>query len=56
MRKNNVNDMTITEQLNQMAEDFCTKYCKYPATWDAEKEGVELCDSEICSNCPLSRL
>jgi hypothetical protein len=56
MRKNNVNDMTITEQLENIASVMCDKYCKYPSTWDAEKEGCELWESKICTNCPMNRL
>lgn len=49
-------DKTITEQLQEIAEDFCNNYCRHPDTWDEEKEGCELCESEICSNCPMGRL
>lgn len=44
------------EQLEQIAEDFCNNYCKYPDIWDEEKEGYELCESDICANCPISKL
>lgn len=47
---------TITEQLQEIAEDFCNHYCKYPYEWDEEKEGCELMDSDICANCPMGRL
>ena len=43
--------MTIEE----VAEQICDKYCKYPYEWDEETEGVQLCESEICANCPLNR-
>ena len=49
-------EMTAIEIINEVAEEMCNDYCKYPDTWDAEKEGVELCESEICQNCPLNRL
>lgn len=55
-RRKNKAEMTITEQLNAVAEDFCMKYCKWPEKWDEEKEGIELSESEICSNCPISQL
>ena len=45
----------IIKQLEDMAEEICNNYCKYPDTWDEEKDG-ELSDSDICQNCPLSRL
>ena len=44
------------EQLAQIAEDFCNNYCKYPDIWDEEKEGYELSESDICANCPISKL
>ena len=37
-------------------ENFCDHYCKYPDTWDEEKEGVPLSDSDICEKCPLGKL
>ena len=46
----------IKEQLEQIAEDFCNNYCKYPDIWDEEKEGCELSESDICANCPMSRI
>lgn len=62
--------MTSNEYIKQLIEDrntisllfehikykMCDKYCKYPYEWDAEKEGMELCESEICANCPLNIL
>ncbi|MCR5755530.1 MAG: hypothetical protein K6G30_12065 [Acetatifactor sp.] len=46
---------TITKQIEEIAEDFCTHYCKYPDNWDYEKDG-ELSESNICNNCPIGRL
>lgn len=46
----------ITERLERIAAEFCNKYCKYPDMWDEEKEGIELCESEICANCPLNEI
>jgi len=52
--------LTLTEltqgELTKIAEDFCDNYCKYPMIWDAEKVGMELMDSDICKNCPMSRI
>lgn len=56
MRRNNIEDMTITEQLQKIFDDMCTNYCKWPEKWDEEAEGCELSESEHCANCPLSRL
>ena len=47
---------SITEILNEILEDICNNYCKYPEQWDEEKEGCELCESDICMNCPLNRI
>ena len=55
-RKHNKQDMTVTEQIEAIAEDFCNYYCKYPDLWDEEAEGCELSESEHCQNCPLSEL
>lgn len=49
-------DMTVTEQIEAIAEDFCMNYCKWPDQWDEEKEGCELSESEHCNNCPIGRL
>lgn len=46
----------MDKQLEQIAEDFCNNYCKYPETWDAEKEGCELSKSDVCKQCPINRL
>lgn len=56
MRKNNKQDMTIREQIQAVADEICSTRCKYPDQWDEEKEGIELCDSEYCKNCPLNEL
>ena len=47
---------TITEQIQEVADDFCDNYCKYPDIWDEEKEGCKLSESDHCRNCPLNRL
>ena len=47
---------TITQEFEEIKEQICDKYCKYPDTWDAEKEGCELWESKICTNCPMNRL
>lgn len=56
MRKNNKMDMTVTEQIYAIVEDFCLHYCKYRDTWDEKKEGCELLESEHCRNCPFGEL
>lgn len=47
---------SIALQLEQIANEICEKYCKYPEQWDEEKEGVSLFESDVCANCPLSKL
>ena len=48
-------DLT-NEYIEDVAKEICECYCKYPEQWDEEKEGMELCESDICANCPLNRL
>lgn len=48
--------MTVSQELEEIAEDICRNYCKYTDTWDEEAEGCELSESDVCRNCPLSRL
>ena len=47
---------TIPQILQDVAEEMCQHYCKYPEVWDAEAAGVELSESDICAACPLNRL
>ena len=47
---------TITEQLEEIVEEMCNHYCKWPGLWNTEKEGMELCESEHCKECPLNRI
>ena len=47
---------TVTDQIRDIAEEICNDYCKYPGIWDEEKEGCELCESDICVKCPINRL
>lgn len=47
---------TISQQLEEVVNEICNHYCKYPDIWDEEKEGCELSESEVCTNCPLNRL
>ena len=50
MRRNNVWDMTIREQLSKTKEDICEKYCKYRA----KLKGVDL--NEVCKDCPVRKI
>ncbi len=47
---------TVNEIIEEVKYKICEDYCRYPREWDEEKEGKELCESEICENCPLNRL
>jgi len=49
-------DKTITKMLEEIADEICQNYCKWPDLWDEEKEGCDLSESEHCQNCPLNRL
>lgn len=65
-RKNNIEDMTIREQLENIYETFCHEYCKHYA-YAQEKvkeigENGDLLDklqeeiNQRCEGCPLSRI
>ena len=47
---------TVSNIIEEVKTQICNDYCKYPNEFDEEKEGCELCESEICGNCPLNRL
>ena len=49
-------DKTITEQIQEVVEDVCRNYCKWPELWDDSMEDCELSESSICRNCPLNKL
>ena len=51
-----INEKSIVQQMQEIVEDMCHNYCKYPEIWDEDREGVERCESDICRNCPLNRL
>lgn len=49
IRRLSENDGSFSEAL----ETMCDNYCKYPAIYNEEAEGVQLTESEYCKNCPL---
>ena len=55
MRKKNIGDMTIMEQVNVIVEDICTNYCKYPNQFDSDDPEQEQEFNNICNNCPLGK-
>lgn len=49
--------MSIQKQIEEVVEEMCNHYCKYPEQWNPEEhDGQELLESEICINCPLNKL
>ena len=56
LQKESKKQKSITKIIEETAEEICNNYCKWPEKWDEEKEGFELCESEICLNCPLNNL
>lgn len=64
-RRNNVADMTIHEQLEDIAERICSDYCKYPGIfhqfylqnkYENEDQANEAMMEQFCESCPLMRL
>ena len=49
-------EKTISEQFEEIKKEMCDKYCKHPNIWNEEAEGCELCESDVCANCPLNRI
>ena len=48
--------VTVPKLLEEVANDFCDNYCKWPEQWNEKEEGCELCESEICATCPINKL
>ena len=48
-------EKTISQLLEEVANEICDNYCKYPAECSSEKEFEELLDTH-CLNCQLSKL
>ena len=54
-------EKTITQLLQEIADDFCENYCKYPDVCMSERkdpdEAEDLLYSEYCNKaCPFNRL
>lgn len=48
---------TIAKQLEEIAEEMCENYCKWPNQYiEEEHDGVPLCESDICAECPIYKL
>ena len=52
--------MTRTEKMEQIKEQMCDNYCKYPNQYylahEDPEEGFEEMLRDICENCPLNDL
>lgn len=53
-------DKSVTEIIEDVKEDICDKYCKYPLEYLAEIKDPDLAHELMletkCKNCPLQRL
>lgn len=52
-------ESNIVQQLEEIAEEMCDNYCKWPAKYLEENEhevAYEKMWDEICVNCPLDKL
>ncbi len=43
---------TVTALLEEIANDFCDHYCKFPTQYDDEDELME----QRCEKCPLNKI
>lgn len=52
--------MGLINDIEEIAEDICAKYCKYPEQYEQEfddsDETYEKMFKEKCENCPLNKL
>ncbi len=59
-RRNNIERMTISEQMLKIQESMCDKYCKYPElskeTISDPDEAFEWLQHNYCEDCPLQKL
>ena len=59
MRKNNILDMTIVEQLVAVREDVCGYACKYKEDIDRKYKEIptrKIMIQQYCHYCPLTQL
>lgn len=51
---------SITEQIEEIKEEMCDKYCRYPELTkeltENKDEAFELLTHMYCENCPLGKL
>lgn len=54
--------MTVTEIMNEVIEDICDNYCKYPLIYkparvcEIDDDYMGRMFQEKCENCPLRKL
>lgn len=52
--------MTVTKILEEVIQDICDKYCKFPEKYEAKypdkEEAGEKLMCEQCKKCPINRL
>jgi len=41
--------------MNEILEEICDHYCRFPYEWDEDEKGETLIDA-ICVHCPLNKL
>lgn len=58
MRKNNMAEMTITEQIAKIKNDVCDYACKYleKTNENSDKQVATAVLQGYCHDCPLGRL
>ena len=51
---------TISAQMNDIANEICERYCKYPEIAKTETDDPDLAEDllydKYCGSCPLSRI
>lgn len=47
---------TLSEFMNEITEDICDNYCKYPDQYGPGDEEAMRLYEEHCDDCPLNRL
>lgn len=54
------NTITVAQLLDEIAAEFCDKYCKFPEVTASERgetdETVDYLYDHYCGDCPLQRL
>lgn len=50
------NEKSISEQLQEIADEFCQNYCKHYHPDKISDEEYTRLLVEVCENCPISKL